>query len=130
LAEIMGWSEIAGPDASLQTKPAKAIQQLLDKQQLKIDDIDLFEINEAFASVVIASCRELGIDWERVNVNGGAIALGHTLGGTGFRLVLTLAHDLRCRGGGIGIATVCGGGGQGMAVLVDVSTENVIQRDN
>ncbi|MYL36404.1 acetyl-CoA C-acyltransferase [Halobacillus litoralis] len=120
LAEIIDWSEIAGPDPSLQTKPSQAIQKLLDKHQLTTDDIDLFEINEAFASVVIASCRELGIGYDRVNVNGGAIALGHPLGGTGFRLVLTLAHELKRRGGGKGIASLCGGGGQGMALLIDV----------
>src|SRR5699024_6678133 len=116
--------------ASLQTKPAKAIQQLLDKQKLKIEDIDLFEINEAFASVVIASCRELGIDWDRVNVNGGAMALGHPLGGTGFRLVLTLAHELTRRGGAIGLASLCGGGGQGKSVLIAVPKEKQNQHDN
>lgn len=120
LAEIVDWSEAAGPDASLQTKPAKAIKLLLEKQQLSIDDIDLFEINEAFASVVIASCHELGINYDRVNVNGGAISLGHPLGGTGFRLVLTLAHELKRRGGGKGIAALCGGGGQAIAILIEV----------
>ncbi|WP_406944896.1 acetyl-CoA C-acyltransferase [Halobacillus sp. SY10] len=120
LAEIIDWSEIAGPDPSLQTKPSQAIQELLDRHQLTTDDIDLFEINEAFASVVIASCRDLDIDYDRVNVNGGAIALGHPLGGTGFRLVLTLAHELKRRGGGKGIASLCGGGGQGMALFIDV----------
>ncbi|MCP3028567.1 acetyl-CoA C-acyltransferase [Halobacillus sp. A5] len=120
LAEIVDWSEVAGPDASLQTKPSQAIKHLLDKHSLTTDDIDLYEINEAFASVVIASCRDLGIDYSRVNVNGGAIALGHPLGGTGFRLILTLAHELKRRGGGKGIASLCGGGGQGMAILIEV----------
>ncbi|TFJ92108.1 acetyl-CoA C-acyltransferase [Lentibacillus salicampi] len=120
LAEIIDWSETAGPDASLQTKPAKAINHLLERHQLSTDDIDLFEINEAFASVVIASCRDLGIDYDRVNVNGGAIAIGHPLGGTGFRLVLTLAHELKRRGGGKGIASLCGGGGQAFAILIEV----------
>ncbi|WP_431803876.1 thiolase family protein [Halobacillus andaensis] len=120
LAEIIDWSEIAGPDASLQTKPSQAISHLLEKHDLTTDDIDLFEINEAFASVVIASCRDLNIDYSRVNVNGGAIALGHPLGGTGFRLILTLAHELKRRGGGKGIASLCGGGGQGMAILIEV----------
>ena len=87
---------------------------------MSIHDIDLFEINEAFASVAIASCRDLGIDYSRVNVNGGAIAIGHPLGGTGFRLILTLAHELKRRGGGKGIASLCGGGGQGMAILIEV----------
>ncbi len=81
----------------------------------------MFEINEAFASVVIASCRELNIDYSKVNVNGGAIAIGHPLGGTGLRLVLTLAHELKRRGGGLGIASLCGGGGQGGAILIEVS---------
>lgn len=120
LARILGWAEVAGPDTSLHTKPAKAIKKVLEKANLTVNDIDLFEINEAFASVVIASCRELDIDYERVNVNGGAIAIGHPLGGTGFRLVLTLAEELRRRGGGKGIASLCGGGGQGMALLIEV----------
>ncbi len=123
LAHIIDWAETAGPDTSLQTKPADAIQKILDKQQLKVDDIDLFEINEAFASVVIASCQALDIDYDKVNINGGAIAIGHPLGGTGFRLVLTLAHALKRRGGGKGIASLCGGGGQGIAILIEVPEE-------
>jgi acetyl-CoA C-acetyltransferase len=120
LARILGWSEIAGPDTSLHLKPAQAIKDVLAKNSLSIDDIDLFEINEAFASVVIASCNELDIHFDKVNVNGGAIAIGHPLGGTGFRLILTLAHELKRRGGGKGIATLCGGGGQGTAILIEV----------
>jgi acetyl-CoA C-acetyltransferase len=120
LARILGWSEIAGPDTSLHLKPAQAIKDVLEKNSLSIDDIDLFEINEAFASVVIASCNELGINFDKVNVNGGAIAIGHPLGGTGFRLILALAHELKRRGGGKGIATLCGGGGQGTAILIEV----------
>ncbi|WP_102345164.1 acetyl-CoA C-acyltransferase [Bacillus sp. Marseille-P3661] len=120
LARILGWAEIAGPDTSLHTKPAQAIKAVLEKTKLTLNDIDLFEINEAFASVVVASCRELGIGYDRVNVNGGAIAIGHPLGGTGFRLVLTVAKELQRRGGGKGIASLCGGGGQGMAVLIEV----------
>ncbi|MFC0188625.1 thiolase family protein [Fictibacillus aquaticus] len=120
LAKIRGWSEIAGPDTSLHLKPAQAINELLKKTSLTVDDIDLFEINEAFASVVIASCAELGIGFDKVNVNGGAIAVGHPLAGTGFRLILTLAHELKRRGGGKGIAALCGGGGQGMAILIEV----------
>lgn len=120
LARVIDWAEVAGPDTSLHLKPAQAIQEILDKQGIRLSDIDLFEINEAFSSVVIASCRELGLGYERVNVNGGAIAIGHPLGGTGFRLVLTLAHELKRRGGGKGIASLCGGGGQGMAVLIEV----------
>lgn len=120
LARILGWAEVSGPDTSLHTKPARAIKAVLEKANLTLNDIDLFEINEAFASVVIASCRELDIGYERVNVNGGAIAIGHPLGGTGFRLALTLANELRRRGGGKGIASLCGGGGQGMALLIEV----------
>ncbi|SFM34173.1 acetyl-CoA C-acetyltransferase [Gracilibacillus orientalis] len=123
LAHVIDWAETAGPDASLQTKPADAMQKILDKQQLTVDDIDLFEINEAFASVVISSCQALNIDYGKVNVNGGAIAIGHPLGGTGFRLVLTLAHALKRRGGGKGIASLCGGGGQGIAILIEVPEE-------
>ncbi|UOQ84506.1 acetyl-CoA C-acyltransferase [Gracilibacillus salinarum] len=123
LATITGWAETAGPDTSLQTKPADAVEKLLTAQQLSVDDIDLFEINEAFASVVIASCHALNIDMDKVNVNGGAIAIGHPLGGTGFRLILTLAKELQRRGGGKGIASLCGGGGQGIAILIEVQTK-------
>ncbi|HET7628381.1 MAG TPA: acetyl-CoA C-acyltransferase [Bacillales bacterium] len=120
LARILGWAEVAGPDASLHLKPAHVIRKLLDLKRMRIEDIDLFEINEAFASVVIASIRELGLQNDKVNVNGGAIAIGHPLAGTGFRLLLTLAHELKRRGGGKGIASLCGGGGQGTAVLIEV----------
>jgi acetyl-CoA C-acetyltransferase len=120
LARIIGWTDIAGPDTSLHLKPAAAIEKVLEKTGLTVNDIDLFEINEAFASVVIASCKKLKIPYEKVNVNGGAIAIGHPLGGTGFRLLLTLVHELKRRGGGKGIATLCGGGGQGSAILVEV----------
>jgi acetyl-CoA C-acetyltransferase len=120
LARIIGWTDIAGPDTSLHLKPAAAIEKALEKTGLTVNDIDLFEINEAFASVVIASCKKLKIPYEKVNVNGGAIAIGHPLGGTGFRLLLTLVHELKRRGGGKGIATLCGGGGQGSAILVEV----------
>jgi acetyl-CoA C-acetyltransferase len=120
LARIIGWTDIAGPDTSLHLKPAAAIEKVLEKTGLTVNDIDLFEINEAFASVVIASCKKLKIPYEKVNVNGGAIAIGHPLGGTGFRLLLTLVLELKRRGGGKGIATLCGGGGQGSAILVEV----------
>ncbi|MCP3032086.1 acetyl-CoA C-acyltransferase [Halobacillus sp. A1] len=123
LARIIGWSETAGPDSSLHTKPSDAISKLLRRNGLGKDDIDLYEINEAFASVAIASMKELELDPGKVNVNGGAIALGHPLGGTGFRLVLTVVHELKRRGGGRGIASLCGGGGQGFAVLVEVPSE-------
>ncbi|WP_453991308.1 acetyl-CoA C-acyltransferase [Bacillus nitroreducens] len=120
LATIVDWAYVAGPDPSLHLQPANAIRALLKKTNLQVSDIDLFEINEAFASVVLASQRELGLPSDVVNVNGGAIALGHPLGASGFRLVLTLARELKRRGGGRGIASMCGGGGQGAAVLVEV----------
>ncbi|WP_010677614.1 acetyl-CoA C-acyltransferase [Bacillus timonensis] len=120
LATIVDWAYVAGPDPSLHLQPANAIRSLLDRTNLRLSDIDLFEINEAFASVVLASQRELGLPSDVVNVNGGAIALGHPLGASGFRLVLTLAHELKRRGGGRGIASMCGGGGQGAAVLIEV----------
>ncbi|WP_066191508.1 MULTISPECIES: thiolase family protein [Gracilibacillus] len=121
LACVKDWAETAGPDTSLQTKPADAIEMVLKQQKLTVEDIDLFEINEAFASVVIASANQLSISEDKLNVNGGAIAIGHPLGGTGFRLVLTLAYELRRRGGGKGIAALCGGGGQGIAILIEVN---------
>ncbi|WP_181347590.1 acetyl-CoA C-acyltransferase [Thalassobacillus sp. CUG 92003] len=120
LARVVDWADTAGPDNSLHTKPADAIKKLGQKQNLELSEIDLFEINEAFASVALASIDELDLDANKVNVNGGAIAIGHPLGGTGFRLALTLAHELKRRGGGRGIASLCGGGGQGMAVLIEV----------
>ena len=100
--------------------PRRGVAQLLDQHGLKAADIALWEINEAFAGVVLASAPDLGIDLERINVNGGAVALGHPLAGSGLRLVLTLAYELRRRGGGCGIATLCGGGGQGEAILLEV----------
>ena len=99
--------------------PAPAIRGVLKKTGLSLDDIDLFEINEAFAAQYLAVERELGLDREKANVNGGAIALGHPLGMTGTRLILTLTHELRRRGGRYGIASACIGGGQGIAVLID-----------
>ena len=88
---------------------------------MKVEDIDLFEINEAFASVAINSMRMLGVDEEKVNVNGGAIALGHPIGASGARILGSLVHELRRRGGGMGVAAICSGGGQGDAVLVEVN---------
>jgi acetyl-CoA C-acetyltransferase len=119
LARIVGFAEIAGPDNSLHLKPAMAIERAVALSGLKISDIDLFEINEAFAAVVAASCDSLSIPLDVVNVNGGAIAVGHPLGGTGFRLLLTLAHELNRRQGRYGVASLCGGGGQGYAVLIE-----------
>ncbi|MFI6935322.1 acetyl-CoA C-acetyltransferase [Streptomyces sp. NPDC050287] len=121
LAEIGAYGTVAGPDPSLLVQPAGAVRDALSRDGLlKTDDLDLFEINEAFAGVALASVRELGVSLEKVNVNGGAIALGHPVGMTGARLVLSLAHELRRRGGGSGVAALCGGGGQGDALLLRV----------
>jgi len=120
IAEIGAYGSIAGPDSTLQDKPARAIQKACDKAGIKPTDLDLVEINEAFACVGIASARALGLDEEKVNVNGGAIAIGHPIGASGARLVLHLALELQRRGGGTGVATLCGGGGQGDALIVSV----------
>jgi acetyl-CoA C-acetyltransferase len=119
LGEFVSYGMVAGPDnASLLTQPSRAIMQAADKAGVAIADLDLFEINEAFAAVGIASIAELGISDEIVNVNGGAIALGHPIGMSGNRLALTLLHELKRRGGGIGAAGLCGGGGQGDAIIL------------
>ena len=120
IAEIGAHAEVAGPDSTLQLQPANATAKALAKEGLSVDDVDLVEFNEAFAAVGIASARELGIPDEKVNVNGGAIALGHPVGMSGARIVLHLAHELRRRGGGTGVAALCGGGGQGDALVVKV----------
>ena len=120
LAEVVARAVVAGPDSTLHLRPAEASQKLLAKHGLKPKDIAVWEINEAFAGVVLASAQALGIDLDRINVNGGAVALGHPLAGSGLRLILTLAYELRRRGGGLGVATLCGGGGQGEAVLIRV----------
>lgn len=119
LGQVVSYGMVAGPDnASLLHQPSRAILRALDRVGMGIGEIDLFEINEAFAAVGIASMRELGIGDEVVNVNGGAIALGHPIGMSGNRLALTLLHELRRRGGGLGAAALCGGGGQGDALVV------------
>lgn len=124
LAEIGAYGTVAGPDPSLPAQPAGAVRDALARDGgIEVTDLDLFEINEAFASVALASVRELGIPLDKVNVNGGAIALGHPVGMTGARLVLTLAAELRRRGGGIGAAALCGGGGQGDALLLHVPAQ-------
>ncbi|MEV0618039.1 acetyl-CoA C-acetyltransferase [Nonomuraea sp. NPDC050404] len=120
LAEIGRHGNVAGPDASLQSQPANAIKHALSKQGRTAADLDLVEINEAFASVVVQSAKELGLPLDKVNVNGGGIALGHPIGASGARIVLTLAYELRRRGGGLGAAGLCGGGGQGDALLITV----------
>jgi acetyl-CoA C-acetyltransferase len=119
LGQIVSYGMVAGPDnASLLTQPSRAILKALDKVGMKVSDVNLFELNEAFAAVGIAAMADLGISDELVNVNGGAIALGHPIGMSGNRVALTVLHELRRRGGGIGAAALCGGGGQGDAIIV------------
>ncbi len=120
LAEVGAHGVVAGPDNSLQSQPSNAIRRALAKAGLSVSDLDLIEINEAFAAVAIQSMRDLGIDSDIVNVNGGAIALGHPIGMSGARLALHLIYELRRRGGGLGAAGLCGGGGQGDALLLRV----------
>jgi acetyl-CoA C-acetyltransferase len=120
LAEVGAHGVVAGPDNSLHSQPSRAIMQALSKAGLTVDDLDLVEINEAFAAVAIQSIRDLGIDPEKVNVDGGAIAIGHPLGASGARIALHLIYELRRRGGGLGAAGLCGGGGQGDALLFRV----------
>jgi acetyl-CoA C-acetyltransferase len=118
IAEIIGYGQVAGPDASLLHQPSRAIKAALAKAGLSVGDVDLFEINEAFAAVGVASADDLGISMDIVNVNGGAIAIGHPLGMSGNRITLHLALELARRGGGTGAAALCGGGGQGDAILI------------
>jgi acetyl-CoA C-acetyltransferase len=120
LAEIGASGQVAGPDSTLQSQPANAIKAAAAKEGIAVSDIDLFELNEAFAAVGIQSAKELGVSHDVVNVNGGAIALGHPVGMSGTRIVLTVAQELKRRGGGIGAAALCGGGGQGDALIVRV----------
>jgi acetyl-CoA C-acetyltransferase len=118
IAELVGFGMVAGPDPSLLHQPSRAIKRALDQANLPLSDVDLFELNEAFAAVGIASMRDLGINDDIVNVNGGAIALGHPVGMSGARIVGSIIHELRRRGGGLGAAALCGGGGQGDAALI------------
>ncbi|GAA5165118.1 acetyl-CoA C-acetyltransferase [Ornithinimicrobium tianjinense] len=120
IAEIGAHGIVAGPDSSLQSQPAQAIRAACKKEGIEPTDLDLVEINEAFAAVGLASTKELGLDPERVNVNGGAIAMGHPIGMSGARILLHLALELQRRGGGTGAAALCGGGGQGDALIVRV----------
>ncbi|GAA4345674.1 acetyl-CoA C-acetyltransferase [Angustibacter luteus] len=120
IAEIGAHGVVAGPDSTLQSQPARAIARACEKEGIAPSDLDLVEINEAFAAVGLASTRELGIDADIVNVNGGAIALGHPIGMSGARIALHLALELGRRGGGVGAAALCGGGGQGDALIVRV----------
>jgi acetyl-CoA C-acetyltransferase len=121
LATIVAQGAVADDFAYLARTPAKAAQQALDKAGLSADQIDLWEINEAFASVTLNSIRLLGIDEDKVNVNGGAVALGHPIGASGARILGALVYELRRRGGGLGCAAICSGGGQGDAVIVEVN---------
>jgi acetyl-CoA C-acetyltransferase len=121
LAEIGASGQVAGPDSSLQLQPANAIAKACTKEGIEPAALDLVEINEAFAAVGIASARALGVADDKVNVNGGAIALGHPVGMSGARIVLHLAHELKRRGGGTGAAALCGGGGQGDALILHVA---------
>jgi acetyl-CoA C-acetyltransferase len=120
LAEIGAHGVVAGPDATLQSQPSRAIAKACEREGIDPKDLDLVELNEAFAAVGIVSTRELGIDPEKVNVNGGAIALGHPIGMSGARIALHLALELGRRGGGVGAAALCGGGGQGDALILHV----------
>jgi acetyl-CoA C-acetyltransferase len=122
LAEIGAHGTVAGPDPSLLSQPANAINKALGKEDLTPDQIDLYEINEAFASVAIQSMRELEIGADSVNVNGGAISMGHPVGASGARIALHLALELKRRGGGVGAAGLCGGGGQGEALIIRVAS--------
>jgi acetyl-CoA C-acetyltransferase len=123
LAVIRSYGRVADDFPYLAKTPAKAAQQALEKIGKSPEDVDLWEINEAFASVAINSVRMLGIDEDRVNVNGGAIALGHPIGASGARIVGALVHELRRRGGGLGCAAICSGGGQGDAIVLEVAGE-------
>jgi acetyl-CoA C-acetyltransferase len=118
IAELVSFGMVAGPDTSLLTQPSRAIKRALEQIDKPVSSLDLFELNEAFAAVGLASMRDLGITDDVVNVNGGAIALGHPIGMSGARIVMTLVHELRRRGGSLGAAALCGGGGQGDAAVV------------
>ncbi len=121
LAEIVSYGTVAGPDASLLHQPANAIEDALARVDgITVADLDVIELNEAFASIALASAKKLGVNVDRVNVNGGAIALGHPVGMSGARVALHLALELKRRGGGLGAAALCGGGGQGDAVILRV----------
>jgi len=118
LGEVVSYGQVAGPDPSLLTQPSRSTAQALERAGMSVGDVDLFEFNEAFAAVGIASMADLGISDDVCNVNGGAISLGHPIGMSGTRLALTLLHELRRRGGGTGAAALCGGGGQGDALIL------------
>jgi len=118
LGELVSYGQVAGPDTSLLTQPSRAIFQAVKKADLDLKDLDLFEINEAFAAVGLASVDDLGVSEDKVNVNGGAVAMGHPVGMSGTRLALTALLELRRRGGGVAAVALCGGGGQGDAAIL------------
>ena len=121
LGELVSYGQVAGPDTSLLTQPSRAIKQALAKGGLELNSVNLFEINEAFAAVGLASMDDLGISEEKVNVNGGAVALGHPIGMSGTRLAMTALYELKRRGGGVAAVALCGGGGQGDAAILRVN---------
>jgi acetyl-CoA C-acetyltransferase len=118
LGEVVSYGMVAGPDTNLLLQPSRATLRALERGGRSLGEVDLFEFNEAFAAVALGSMDDLGLSDEVVNVNGGAVALGHPIGASGNRLALTLLHELRRRGGGLGVAALCGGGGQGDALVV------------
>jgi acetyl-CoA C-acetyltransferase len=118
LVEIGAHGVVAGPDSTLQSQPANAIKKALGREGISVDQLDVVEINEAFSAVALASTRELGVDPDIVNVNGGAIAIGHPIGMSGARIALHAALELSRRGSGYGVAALCGAGGQGDALIL------------
>ena len=120
LATIVAHGQVAGPDTALHLQPANATRKAAQKAGLDPSKLDLYEFNEAFAAVSLAAAKDLGLSEDKVNVNGGAVALGHPIGMSGARLILTLAYELKRRGGGVGAAALCGGGGQGDALIIRV----------
>lgn len=120
LAAVIGHAEVAVEASKFPQTPGLVINELLKKTGKSLNEIDLFEVNEAFAAVALASGKIADLDPEKVNVNGGAIALGHPIGASGARIILTLAYELKRRGGGIGIAAICSGSGQGDAIMIEV----------
>jgi len=120
MGKILGYATVAGPPKNIPIVPSQVVEKVVKESGLSLDDIDLFELNEAFAAVAIISVRRLGIDPEKVNVDGGAVAIGHPVGSTGVRILVHLLYELKRRGGGIGVAALCGVGSQGEAVLVKV----------
>ena len=118
LAEIGAHGVVAGPDSTLQSQPANAIKKAIAREGISVDQLDVIEINEAFSAVALASMKELGVDPQRVNANGGAIAIGHPIGMSGARITLHAALELARRGGGYAVAALCGAGGQGDALVL------------